>query len=217
MNLNAKIYHDDEAARRHFEAIRWPNGPECPHCGVVGEATELKGKSTRPGVYKCRACRKPFSATVGTLFERSKIPLCKWLLATHLLTASKKGMSAHQLWRMLGFGSYRTAWFMAHRIRESMREIMLVIAPELECAAQMKNSNVCTMAAFNKYLQSNRLLMETFPPPMPPDAIITQRRLQEEYCTNLANCLIPDPENPHNLIPYSVTFSKCLRDEAKEE
>ena len=123
MNLNAKIYHDDEAARRHFEAIRWPNGAECPHCGVVGEATELKGKSTRPGVYKCKACRKPFSATVGTLFERSKIPLCKWLLATHLLTASKKGMSAHQLWRMLGFGSYRTAWFMAHRIRESMREL----------------------------------------------------------------------------------------------
>jgi transposase-like protein len=123
MNLNAKIYHDEDAARRHFEAIRWPNGPECPHCGVIGEATELQGKSTRPGVYKCRACRKPFTATVGTLFERSKIPLCKWLLATHLLTASKKGMSAHQLWRMLGFGSYRTAWFMAHRIRESMREL----------------------------------------------------------------------------------------------
>lgn len=123
MNLTARIYHDDEAARSHFEAIRWPNGPECPHCGVVGEATELKGKSTRPGVYKCRACRKPFSATVGTLFERSKIPLCKWLLATYLMAASKKGMSAHQLWRMLGFGSYRTAWFMAHRIRESMREL----------------------------------------------------------------------------------------------
>src|SRR5476651_1228225 len=121
MNLTARIYHDDDAARRHFEAIRWPNGAECPHCGVVGEATELQGKSTRPGVYKCKACRKPFSATVGTLFERSKIPLCKWLLAVHLLTASKKGMSAHQLWRMLGFGSYRTAWFMAHRIREGMR------------------------------------------------------------------------------------------------
>jgi transposase-like protein len=123
LNLTARIYHDDEAARTHFEAIRWPNGPECPHCGVVGEATELKGKSTRPGVYKCRACRKPFSATVGTLFERSKIPLCKWLMAVHLMTASKKGMSAHQLYRMLGFGSYRTAWFMAMRIRESMREL----------------------------------------------------------------------------------------------
>src|SRR5205814_2153294 len=96
---------------------------ECPHCGVIGEATELQGESTRPGVWKCKACRKPFSATVGTLFERSKIPLCKWLLAVHLLTASKKGISAHQLYRMLGFGSYRTAWFMAHRIRESFREL----------------------------------------------------------------------------------------------
>lgn len=123
MNLTDPIFHDDEAARRHFEAVRWPQGPECPHCGVIGEATELKGKSTRPGVYKCKACRKPFTATVGTLFERSKIPLCKWLLATHLMTASKKGMSAHQLYRMLGFGSYRTAWFMAMRIRESMREL----------------------------------------------------------------------------------------------
>jgi transposase-like protein len=123
MNLTDPIYHDEDAARRHFEAVRWPQGPECPHCGVVGEATELKGKSTRPGVYKCRACRKPFSATVGTLFERSHIPLHKWLLAVHLLTSSKKGMSAHQLWRNLGFGSYRTAWFMAHRIRESMREL----------------------------------------------------------------------------------------------
>jgi transposase-like protein len=123
MNLTDPIFHDDEAARRHFEAVRWPQGPECPHCGVIGEATELKGKSTRPGVYKCKACRKPFTATVGTLFERSKIPLCKWLLATHLMCASKKGMSAHQLYRMMGFGSYRTAWFMAMRIRESMREL----------------------------------------------------------------------------------------------
>jgi transposase-like protein len=121
-DLTNPIYHDEDKARGHFEAIRWPNGPECPHCGIVGEATELQGKSTRPGVYKCRACRKPFSATVGTLFERSHIPLCKWLLAVHLMTSSKKGMSAHQLWRMLGVGSYRTAWFMAHRIRESFRE-----------------------------------------------------------------------------------------------
>jgi len=122
-DLTDPIYNDEEAARRHFEAIRWPNGPVCPHCGVVGNATELKGKSTRPGVYKCRDCAKPFTATVGTLFERSHIPLHKWLLAVHLLTSSKKGMSAHQLWRMLGFGSYRTAWFMAHRIRESYRDL----------------------------------------------------------------------------------------------
>jgi hypothetical protein len=79
----------------------------------------------RGGVYKCKACRKPFTATIGTLYERSHIPLHKWLLATHLMCSSKKGMSAHQLWRNLGFGSYRTAWFMAHRIREGMREVKL--------------------------------------------------------------------------------------------
>jgi len=122
VDLTNRIYKDEEAARKHFEAIRWPDGPECPFCGSVDDATELKGKSTRPGLYKCHGCQKPFTATIGTLYERSHIALHKWLLATHLLTASKKGMSAHQLWRMLGFGSYRTAWFMAHRIREGMRE-----------------------------------------------------------------------------------------------
>jgi transposase-like protein len=122
VDLTNPIFHDEETARRHFEALRWPDGPICPHCGVVGNATELKGKSTRPGLYKCKDCRKPFTATVGTLYERSHIPLHKWLLATELLCASKKGISAHQLWRQLGFGSYRTAWFMAHRIREGMRD-----------------------------------------------------------------------------------------------
>jgi hypothetical protein len=124
-DLTNPIFNDEDAARKHFEALRWPNGPVCPHCGTIGNATELQGKSTRPGVYKCKEkeCRKPFSATIGTLYERSHIPLHKWLLATHLLTSSKKGMSAHQLYRMLGFGSYRTAWFMAHRIREGMREL----------------------------------------------------------------------------------------------
>jgi transposase-like protein len=122
-DLTDPIYNDEEAARKHFEATRWPDGPVCPHCSCIDNATELKGKSTRPGVYKCRDCSKPFTATVGTLFERSHIPLHKWLLAVHLMTSSKKGMSAHQLYRMLGFGSYRTAWFMAHRIRESFREL----------------------------------------------------------------------------------------------
>ena len=119
-DLTNPIFSNEEEARKHFEALRWPGGPICPHCGVVGEATELKGKSTRPGLYKCRPCQKPFTATMGTVYEKSHIPLHKWLLATHLMAASKKGMSAHQLWRMLGFGSYRTAWFMAHRIREGM-------------------------------------------------------------------------------------------------
>src|SRR5258707_11641428 len=122
-DLTAPIFTDEDAARKHFETLRWPDGPICPHCGTIDEATELKGKSTRPGLYKCRACQKPFTATMGTLYASSHIPLHKWLLATHLMAASKKGISAHQLWRMLGFGSYRTAWFMAHRIREGMREL----------------------------------------------------------------------------------------------
>ncbi len=119
LNLKAKIYNDEDAARVHLEKLQWPHGPVCPHCGVIDQATAMKGKSTRPGVYKCRACEKPFSVTVGTVFERSHIPLTKWLLATQLLTSSKKGMSAHQLHRMLGV-TYKTAWFMAHRIREAM-------------------------------------------------------------------------------------------------
>ncbi len=122
-DLTNPIFNDEDAARKHFEALRWPDGPICPFCGTVGDAHELQGKSTRPGLYKCHGCQKPFTATIGTVYERSHIPLTKWLLATHLLCSSKKGMSAHQLWRLLGFGSYRTAWFMAHRIREAMAPV----------------------------------------------------------------------------------------------
>jgi transposase-like protein len=116
-----KIYTDENAAREHLESLNWPDGPICPHCGTVNEATKLAGKSTRPGVYKCRPCQKPFSVTVGTVFERSKIKLNTWVHAVDLYTASKKGFSAHQLHRTLGV-TYKTAWFMAHRIREAMSE-----------------------------------------------------------------------------------------------
>jgi transposase-like protein len=116
-----KIYTDENAARDHLEALNWPDGPICPHCGTVNEATKLAGKSTRPGVYKCRPCQKPFSVTVGTVFERSKIKLNTWVHAVDLYTASKKGFSAHQLHRTMGV-TYKTAWFMAHRIREAMRD-----------------------------------------------------------------------------------------------
>jgi transposase-like protein len=117
-----KIYTDETAARRHLEALLWPEGPYCPHCGNADPKRihKLQGKSTREGVYKCRECEKPFSVTVGTVFESSHVPLNKWVYATHLLTASKKGISSHQLMRMLGV-SYKTAWFMSHRIREGMR------------------------------------------------------------------------------------------------
>jgi len=119
-DITAARFKTEKAARKHLEAVRWPNGPICPHCGVVDNASRIKGKSARPGLWFCGACRKQFSVTVGTVFERSKVPLHKWLLAVHMLTSSKKGMSAHQLHRMLGV-TYKTAWFMAHRIREAMR------------------------------------------------------------------------------------------------
>jgi transposase-like protein len=119
-NLSNPIYTDADKARAHLEALLWPNGPVCPHCGVADNAAAMNGRSTRPGVYKCRDCRQPFSVTVGTIFERSKIPLNKWLLATHLLACSKKGISSHQIHRMLGV-TYKTAWFMTHRIREAMK------------------------------------------------------------------------------------------------
>lgn len=118
--INQPHFQDAEAARKHLEAIRWPTGPICPHCGVINEATELKGKSTRPGVWKCRPCGKPFSVTVGTVFERSKIPLHIWFQAVYWLCSSKKGVSSLQLQRMLGV-TYKTAWFMTHRIREAMK------------------------------------------------------------------------------------------------
>lgn len=122
--LDNPIFKDDEAARVYLETLRWPHGPVCPHCGVMGEATLMKGKSHRAGLYSCRACREPFTVTVGTVYERSKIPLHKWLLATYWLTTSRKGMSSLQLMRVLGV-TYKTAWFMTHRIREAMREVDL--------------------------------------------------------------------------------------------
>jgi transposase-like protein len=118
-----EIFTNSDKAREHLEAKRWPNGPICPHCGNADpERIKLmKGKSHRPGLYQCNECREPFTVTVGSVFERSKIPLHTWVYATYLMNSSKKGMSAHQMHRMLGV-TYKTAWFMAHRIRESMRD-----------------------------------------------------------------------------------------------
>jgi transposase-like protein len=118
-DLTNPIYHDADAARTHLETLLWPKGPVCPLCGVMEDRiTKLQGKSTRPGVYKCKDCRKPFTVTVGTVMERSKVPLHKWVLAAHFMASSKKGMSAHQLHRMLGT-NYETAWFLFHRLREA--------------------------------------------------------------------------------------------------
>src|SRR6266700_2585135 len=117
--LNQKHFHNEATAYAFVEAHVWPDGRVCPHCGVVSESGPLKGSSTRIGVYKCYACRKPFTVKVGTIFEASHIKLHVWLQAMHLLCSSKKGMSSHQLHRVLGV-TLQTAWFLSHRIREAM-------------------------------------------------------------------------------------------------
>src|SRR4030088_353498 len=117
--FSAPHFRNDEAARAMLESLLWPDGPGCPHCGVVNHAYKIK----RPvGAYRCAepACRKNFTVTMKTVMERSHIALHKWLQAFHLMTSSKKGVSAHQLHRTLNIG-YEAAWFMAHRIREAMR------------------------------------------------------------------------------------------------
>jgi len=131
-------FRDEDAAREWLEAKRWPDGPACPHCGLVGEAYRIVVKEKTPeqievlraakkrirkprkGLWQCAGCRKQFSVTVKTVFEDSHIPLHVWLYAIHLMSSSKKGISAHQLMRNLGIGQYKSAWFMAHRIRYAM-------------------------------------------------------------------------------------------------
>jgi transposase-like protein len=112
-------FNDDDAAREHLESLRWPQGSVCPHCGGCDRQSKLEGESHRAGLYFCGHCRQQYTVTVGTVFERSKVALHKWVLATHLMCSSKKGISAHQLHRTLGV-TYKTAWFMSHRIREAM-------------------------------------------------------------------------------------------------
>lgn len=119
-DLQSPAFTNEIAAREAIEAVLWPHGPVCPRCGSFDRIGKVDGKSARPGLYYCGECKRQFTVTVGTIFERSKVPLSKWWLAIHLMGSSKKGMSAHQLHRMLGV-HYQTAWFMEHRIREAMR------------------------------------------------------------------------------------------------
>jgi len=121
-DLQNPIFNDETAAREALEAVRWPNGPYCPHCGVTDRIAKVEGEKHRAGLYYCNTCKGTFTVTVGTVFERSKVPLTKWWLASHLMGSSKKGISAHQLHRMLGV-TYKTAWFMAHRLREGMTDL----------------------------------------------------------------------------------------------
>jgi transposase-like protein len=136
----AELFNNEEKARDFFESQRWPDGPICPHCGLVGEAYKLQGKTTRKGLYKCAGCRKKFTVTMRSIFEDSHIPLHKWFYAIHLMCSSKKGMSAYQFHRMTAtyYGekvSYRTAWFMFHRIRFAMTQHPMVekLSGTVEC------------------------------------------------------------------------------------
>jgi transposase-like protein len=124
--FKAPMFQDEDKAREALEALRWPDGPFCPHCGNSDQEkiakVEGKKQSHRPGLYYCNDCKGQFTVTVGTVFERSKVPLTKWWLAAHLLNSSKKGISAHQIHRTIGV-TYKTAWFMMHRLREAMAEL----------------------------------------------------------------------------------------------
>src|SRR5215469_4680470 len=122
IDLTDPIFANEDKAREHLEAIRWPDGPVCTHCGCTDKVYRLHGKSHRPGLFHCNSCNGSFTVTTGSVMESSHIPLNKWVLAYRLMASSKKGFSAHQLHRTIGV-TYKTAWFMAHRIRESMREI----------------------------------------------------------------------------------------------
>jgi transposase-like protein len=118
--LNAPHFQSEKAAFAYVEAVIWADGRSCPHCGVLDQSKPMNGKTTRPGLYKCYACRKPFTVRQGTIFEGSHLALHLWLQVIHLMCASKKGISTRQIQRMLSC-SMKTAWFLSHRIREAMK------------------------------------------------------------------------------------------------
>src|SRR6266478_2758229 len=119
--LSDPVYHDEESARAYVESVRWPECVFCPLCGSMDKISRLGGESMGPGWWYCGSCQDKFTVRVGMVFERSHIPLHKWLLAIRLMCSSKKGVSAHQLHCTLGI-TYKSAWFLAHRIREAMRD-----------------------------------------------------------------------------------------------
>jgi len=126
--ISSKCFHNEETAYAWVESLLWPNGPVCPHCGGFDRISKMGGNSTRIGTYKCYQCRKPFTVKVGTIFESSHVPLRHWLQAMFLLASSKKGISANQLARTLGC-TLKTGWFIGHRIRESMKDLGIAVAP----------------------------------------------------------------------------------------
>lgn len=151
------IFTDEHAARDALEDERWPNGPVCPHCGNIDQAKiakiEGKKRTHRPGLYYCNECRGTFTVTVGTVFERSKVPLSKWWLATYMLNSSENGISAQQIHRSLGV-TYKTAWFMIRRIREAMRPGRL--SPRSGAGRAIENGEACPRKVDNSRAFSQR-------------------------------------------------------------
>lgn len=156
-HLNQPHFQDVTKAREYLEKVRWPDGAVCPHCGSVSQDHyHLEGEAHRAGVWKCKDCREQFTVTVGTVFERSKIKLNVWLQAVYLLCSSKKGMSSHQLHRTLGV-TYKTAWFMTHRLREAMKAGVLL--PPLGGAGRIVEADEAywgTEAGYSKADRSKR-------------------------------------------------------------
>jgi transposase-like protein len=138
--LNAPQLSNEEAAIAYVESRLWPDGAVCPHCGTIGEATKMKGKSTRAGLWKCRACRKPFTVRMGTVFEASHVPMHIWLQAIYLMCSSKKGIATRQLHRTFG-GSLKTAWFLGHRIREAMTVLKVEETDPIAGSGQLGGEN----------------------------------------------------------------------------
>ena len=134
--LNAAHYANEDAAIAYVEARLWPDGTVCPRCGTIADASRMKGKTTRPGLWNCRACRKPFTVKIGTVFESSHVPLRVWLQTIYLFCSSKKGISTRQLQRTFGCG-LKTAWFLGHRVREAMTDLGIPDAGPLGGANQV--------------------------------------------------------------------------------
>jgi transposase-like protein len=138
------LFHDEDKAREALEAVRWPHGAVCPHCGNLDQdkiaKVEGKKQSHRPGLYYCNECKGQFTVTVGTVFERSKVPLTKWWMAAHMMNSGKNGVSAHEIHRALGV-TYKTAWFMMHRLREAMTDAELGPMGTLSGAVQVDETD----------------------------------------------------------------------------
>ncbi|VFU10212.1 IS1595 family transposase [Methylocella tundrae] len=162
--LSAAHFHNEVAAFAYVEERLWPDGPICHHCGETARVSKLQGKSTRPGLYKCYVCRKPFTVRMGTVFESSHVPLHIWLQAIYLLCSSKKGISTRQLQRTFG-GSMKTAWFLGHRIREAMKEIHGLFTPPLGGAGE-------TVEADETYIGRSSLT-RAFLAPGPKQAVMS--------------------------------------------